>query len=57
VRDPERLVEIARKTVDVPLGRYAWRCFHTVRGATPEAKAYAFRPPAEMSYAVVVPAV
>lgn len=56
VRDPERLVEIARKAIDVPLGRYEWRSFHTVRGATPEAKAYAFRPPPDMTYAVVVPA-
>jgi hypothetical protein len=56
VRDPERLVEIARKAVDVPLGRYQWRAFHTVRGSTPDAKAYAFRPPPEMTFAVVLPA-
>jgi len=56
VRDPERLVEIARKAIDVPLGRYQWRAFQTVRGATPESKAYAFRPPTDFEYAVVLPA-
>ena len=56
VSDAQRLVEIARQAVDVRLGRYQWRAFHTVRGATPDAKAYAFRPPSDYEFAVVLPA-
>lgn len=56
VNTPERLVELARQAVDVRVARYAWRAFHTIKGATPEAKAYAFRPPVDMQYAVVTPA-
>ena len=39
-----KVVERARKKVDVQLGRYEWRAFHTLRGETPEAKRWQFNP-------------
>lgn len=53
---PDKVIERARRKVDVKLSRYNWRAIHTLRGdGIPESKQYSFNPPAEMSSAVLLP--
>jgi hypothetical protein len=53
---PDKVIERARRKVDVKLSRYNWRAIHTLRGdSAPESKQYSFNPPEGMSFAVLVP--
>src|SRR5690606_42151746 len=51
----DRLVERARKKLDVRLGRYAWRAIHTLTGDSPEANRWQFRPDQLTRWAVLAP--
>jgi hypothetical protein len=55
VNDVERVVERARKKIDVRLGRYEWRAVHTLAGDVPEAKRLQFRPGEGVRWVLVVP--
>jgi hypothetical protein len=48
----DKLVERARRKIDVPLGRYQWRAIHTMKGSVPEAKAYQFRAGPSVSWSM-----
>lgn len=48
-----KVVERGRRKVDVQLGRYEWRAFHTLRADTPEGKRWQFNPPQGFTAAVV----
>lgn len=50
----DKVVEHARRKLDVRLGRYEWRAIHTLKGATPEAKRWQFRGEAPGRWAVIV---
>jgi len=52
---PEKLLEGARRVLDVRTSRYAWRATHLLRGDTPEAKRYWFRPPPSLRWALLQP--
>lgn len=49
-----KVVERGRRKVDVQLGRYEWRAFHTLRADTPEGKRWQFNPPDNLRHAVVI---
>ena len=49
----DKVVERARRKLDVRLGRYEWRAIHTLAGATPEAKRWQFRGAGVGRWAVV----
>jgi hypothetical protein len=51
----DKIVERARRKVDVSLGRYEWRAIHTLRADTPEAKRWQFNPPARLRWAALLP--
>lgn len=51
----ERLIERARKKLDVRLARYSWRAFHTLTGDTPQANRWQFRPDQLRRWAVLAP--
>jgi hypothetical protein len=53
VNHPEKLVEAARKEVDVQLSRYKWRATELLRGDGGKAKQYWFKPPAELRWVVL----
>lgn len=55
VRAIHKLIEGVREALDVKLGRFDWRAFHTIRGETAEKKRWLFRPPAELKFAVLIP--
>lgn len=57
VNHPEKLIEAARRELDVKLGRYEWRSTELLRGDTPEAKRYWFRPPEGLRWALLRPLV
>lgn len=44
VSSVDKVVEHARRKLDVKLSRYEWRAIHTLPGATREAKQWQFRP-------------
>ncbi len=48
-----KIVQSARKKVDVRLRRYEWRAFHTAVGEGAEERRYVFRPPPTLRYAVL----
>lgn len=48
-----KVVERGRRKVDVQLGRYEWRAFHTLRADTPEGKRWQFNPAQGLATAVV----
>ena len=52
---PDKAVELARSKVDVKLGRYQWRAFHTLPAITKEAKRFVFNPPSDLCFAVLLP--
>jgi hypothetical protein len=52
---PDKAVELARSKVDVKLGRYQWRAFHTLPAITKEAKRFVFNPPADLCFTVLLP--
>ena len=54
VQNPARIIDSARRAVDVKLSRYGWRSFHTVAGESTEQRRYVFRPPATLRYACVM---
>ncbi len=43
--DRVKVVERARRKLDLPLSRYSWRSIHTLPADTPEAKRFHFNPP------------
>jgi hypothetical protein len=49
-----KIVEHARRKLDVALGRYEWRTIHTIKGSVPAAKGFVFRPPEGLRWAVIV---
>jgi hypothetical protein len=51
-----KVVERGRRKVDVQLGRYEWRAFHTLRADTPEGKRGQFNPMGGARFAVVATA-
>lgn len=53
--DAARVVQRARRAVDVRLSRYTWRSIHTLRGETPGAKRYLFNPPQDLLFAILKP--
>lgn len=55
VNHPEKLIEAARRELDVKLSRYEWRSTELLRGDTPEAKRYWFRPPEGLRWALLRP--
>jgi hypothetical protein len=57
VNHPEKLIEAARRELDVKLSRYEWRSTELLRGDTPEAKRYWFRPPEGLRWALLRPLV
>ena len=56
VNHPEKLIEAARRELDVKVSRYDWRSTQLLRGDTPEAKRYWFRPPEGLRWALLRPA-
>jgi hypothetical protein len=52
-----KVIERARRKVDVSLGRYAWRAIHTIASGLPEAKRWQFNPPEALCFALIVPRV
>jgi|GEM_PF-2572467 len=50
-----KLIEGVREALDVKLGRFGWRAFHTIRGETAEKTRWHFNPPATLKFAVLVP--
>ncbi len=48
-----KVVQTARKKVDVKLARYEWRAFHTAIGEGDTDHRYVFRPPPSLRYAVL----
>lgn len=55
VSSMRKLIDAVRGNVDVSEGRYRWRSIHTLKGDTPETKRWAFRPPADLRFAVLAP--
>lgn len=55
VLHPEKIIERARRRVDVKLSRYEWMCFHTMRYGNPDKKRYMFKPPPGYRYIVILP--
>jgi hypothetical protein len=55
VNHPDKLIEAARRELDVKLSRYDWRATQLLRGDTPETKRYWFRPPEGLRWALVRP--
>lgn len=53
----DKVVERARRKLDVRRGRYEWRAIHTLPGATPEAKRWRFEPSGLRSWAVLTPGI
>lgn len=56
VNHPEKLIEAARRELDVKLSRYEWRSTELLRGDVPEAKRYWFRPPDDLRWVLLRPA-
>ena len=56
VQNPAKIVDLARRAVDVRLTRYGWRSFHTLAGESSGQKRYVFRPPPALRYACIVSA-
>jgi hypothetical protein len=54
VQNPAKVIDAARRAVDVRLSRYGWRSFHTLAGESSDQKRYVFRPPAALRYACIV---
>lgn len=50
----DKVVEHARRKLDVKFGRYEWRAIHTLQGASKEAKQWQFRPEGLGRWGVVV---
>jgi hypothetical protein len=48
-----KIFERARRKVDVSLGRYEWRALQTLKSSVPDAKAFQFRPPQSMRWALI----
>lgn len=57
LNDVARLIERARKKLDVRVSRYEWRAIHTLAGDVPEAKWWHFRPGEGVRWGIVVPVV
>jgi hypothetical protein len=53
VNAPAKVIEHARRKVDVSLGRRRWRALQTLPG--PGANQYLFKPPADLRYALLLP--
>jgi hypothetical protein len=49
----DKLIERARRKIDVQLGRYQWRAIHTIKGSVPEAKTFMFQAASELRWGVV----
>ena len=52
-QNPAKIVDGARKAVDVRLSRYSWRSFHTLPGESPDQRRYMFRPPQSLRCACI----
>jgi hypothetical protein len=52
----DKIIERARRKVDVRLGRYDWRAIHTVSTSTQEGKRWQFLPHDGMKWCVLFPA-
>jgi hypothetical protein len=53
---PDKVIERARRKVDVKRSRYSWRAIHTLRSdSMPESKQYSFNPPVKITFAVLLP--
>jgi hypothetical protein len=57
VNNPEKFIEAARVALDMKLGRYDWRSTKLLRGDSPAAKRYCFRPPEGLRWALLQPLV
>jgi len=55
VNTPEKFIEAARVALDMKLGRYDWRSTKLLRGDSPAAKRYCFRPPEGLRWALLQP--
>ena len=55
VNHPAKLIEGARRELDVKISRYEWRSTELLRGDSPEAKRYWFRPPKDLRWALLQP--
>lgn len=55
VNNPEKFIEAARVALDMKLGRYDWRSTKLLRGDSPAAKRYCFRPPEGLRWALLQP--
>jgi hypothetical protein len=55
VNDVARLIERARKKLDVRVSRYEWRAIHTLTGDVPEAKRWHFRPGEGVRWGITLP--
>jgi len=56
IHDPLRIVQRARKLLDVKLGhRNRWRSFHVTPGVSSSQKSFVFRPPEGLRYAILAP--
>ncbi len=51
--DRVKVVERARRKLDLPLSRYSWRSLHTLPADRAEAKRFHFNPPVGVGFAVV----
>jgi hypothetical protein len=55
VNDVAKIIERARRKIDVRRGRYNWRAIHTLAGDRSESKRWLFTPEAGLTFAVVRP--
>lgn len=53
---PERQIEAARRALDGRLGRYEWRATKLIKGESPEAAQYWFKPPENLRWVLLRPA-
>ncbi len=53
VSRPNKIIEQARRKLDIRRDRYEWTALHTLRGDTPSEKQFIFRPPVGFRYAVI----
>jgi hypothetical protein len=54
VQNPAKIIDGARKAVDVRFSRYSWRSFHTLPGESLDQRRYVFRPPPSLRYACIL---
>ena len=54
IQNPAKVIDSARRLVDVRLSRYSWRSFHTQAAEESGQRRYLFRPPATLRYVCIV---